>query len=180
MPDANSTSFDQTVQLTIPLREKIVTFAPKNPSGGNGSLDNPYITKSSNLPLIVTVAGPGIITITDREGNVVYTFTKTTATTDTFDFSSVLSHGIGNYEFTATFTDSSDPNTIYDVVSIYVDYQATTIIGPDAPNAGVIYIGDHAFLAHDFVIIFAAILIATFLVCLSIHNYKNRPKPNKK
>jgi hypothetical protein len=165
-----SNSWNQTIEIAVPLREKILDFSMENATSGSGSEPDPYPTYTSNVPLTLTVAGPGEIIITDKAGNVLYTFNKTSSSTDTFTFTVDLLDGIGLYELTATLVNPSDPNIVYDSRSLYILYLATPIIPippPAPPNTGVIYLGSRAFLTRDFiiviwtsVIIFSAIFIA--------------------
>jgi hypothetical protein len=153
-------SWDQTVQLSIPLREKILDFTVENPAGGDGSEPDPYTTYSSNITLRLTANGPGEIIVTDNYGNVIYTYNKTSSGTETITFPGALRNGVGLYELTAQFVDPNNLNTVYDSKNIFISYLPTTVI-PSNPGTGVFYLGDRAFLVRD---IFLAASLATIII----------------
>jgi hypothetical protein len=173
-----SSSWDQTIELAVPLRDKLVDFSMEDPSSGDGSEPNPYTTYTSDISLSVTVAGPGIIIVTDEAGNIIYSFTKTSSGTETFTFDTTLANGVGLYKLTAVFVDLSDPNNIYDSKSIYVSYLPTTIIPtpPEPPRTGVFYLGNRAFLVQDLVSVILAAGIITFLSFIIMGRRKNTQK----
>lgn len=162
-----SSSWDQTIELSVPLRDKLVDFILNGSVSGDGSAANPYQTYTSDISLSITVAGAGEVVVTDAARNVIYTYTKTSSGTETFTFTNVLSNGVGSYELTATFTDLSDSNNIYDSKSIFLSYLTTPIIlNPASPSTGVMYLGNRAFLVQDLSIIavFSALIVTTVAI----------------
>lgn len=167
-----SSSWDQTIQINVPLRDTLVDFVMTGSTNGDGSAANPYQTYTSNISLSVTVAGAGTVIVTDEAGNIIYSFIKASSGTETLTFTTNLSDGVGLYKLTATFVDSSDPSNVYGSKSIFISYLATPVIPiiptptPSAPNTGVVYLGNQAFLVRDLVILtgLGATILATVII----------------
>ena len=166
-PVAASPSWDQTVEIAVPLRERIMDFVVEGAASGDGSEANPYPTYTSNISLALTVNGPGEIIVTDGHGNVIYSFDKTSSGSETFTFNNALSDGVGEYGLTATFVDLYDPNVVYDSKTIYVSFLPTSIgTVPEAPDTGVLYLGERAFLVRDvsFMLSVVSAVVIIFLI----------------
>lgn len=175
-----SSSWDQTIRISVPLRDTLIDFTMVDATNGDGSETNPYQTYTSSISLSVTIAGAGEIVVTDTAGNVIYTYTKTSSGTQTLTFTTNLTNGVGLYELTATFTDLDNPSNIYGSKSIFISYLATPIIpiipAPSAPDTGIVYIGDKAFLVRDFGIIIVGVGIIVSLVVVSMKKISTRTR----
>jgi hypothetical protein len=169
---AVSSSSSQTVKLTVPLRaNRIDNFTMDDPVRGNGTEQNPYVTYADSLDLEIALVGTGTLVVTDGDGNVIYTYVKTTADAEMVNVPADLADGIGLYNFTATYSNTDNPSDIYSARTIFVQYATTPIVpppvnppggdgdggsGPGTPTTGVLYVGGRAFLVRDLSLVAAA------------------------
>ncbi|MCL2094590.1 hypothetical protein FWH13_00500 [Candidatus Saccharibacteria bacterium] len=177
---------DQTIEIVNPAHggspdERIISFAMQGSKGGDGSIIAPYISYVNSVELSLTAAGIGQITVTDDLGHAVYSFAKTTADPEDLTFTMPLDRGVGLYEVTAVFSSLDDPQIVYGINRIYINFSPTTIIPEppsNAPGTGMLYVGDRAYLKRDVYITvgFATVLATLAFVTLGASKKKQSRK----
>jgi len=69
---------DVSVSVQVERCDCIVVFRPSQSLLGAGTQGNPFVVEGNKTELTVGVNGVGTITITDENGNVLFTYVKTT------------------------------------------------------------------------------------------------------
>ncbi len=125
---ASAVSAMQTVEVVVPEHHSLALAFVK-PS------DN-YQTASDNFEVKLLAKGIGIIKITDQNGNVLWTYNKTTESEEILTAPIKLVGNPGRYILTASLT-SSDASPSSVLAELTVTYIATNVIPPIVPpNTG--------------------------------------------
>lgn len=163
---STSTSWSQTVQLTTPKINAVVSVDMPSALSGTGTAVDPFITRNQNITLDIKMIGEGHMVLTDREGNVIATYDKLTAPEEIIQINTVLI-SIGDHNFTATYYDLNDPDHIYNLVQIFVRYESLNLPPfapplPQVPNTGgfpVLYIQGYAIPTLSLIFWLAVLII---------------------
>jgi len=124
----------------------IIKFVPEQPLAGSGTAADPYVAYNSHVPIVVGVAGAGLVTIEDQNGNVLYSYNKTSTGYEELIAPIELLDGLGLYELTVKLdgVEALGPNVIS---PMFIDYRMLPIEPPGPPDTGVLghlYVGGYA------------------------------------
>ena len=97
---------------------------------------SPYKTTNANFDMVLIANGIGVVTITDQNYNVLWTYNKTTDGQKTLTASVSLVGDPGSYFLTAQIVNSDlSPSSASSTLT--VEYQATVIVPPVIPDPGL-------------------------------------------
>lgn len=175
---AVSTESEQVVELTIPTYGSelySISLLPPGAESGSGTVIDPYIIKSSDVEVGVSLTGTGIITVKDDIGNVLATYTKLSNGPEDIMIPISLVNGIGTYQITATFTALDNPGEVFGAASIFVNWQALPF-GIEIPNTGYFYIGSRAIAVSAVAFDLAILFVLTIITILAYRHYQHHRK----
>lgn len=164
-PDA-SAAHHQISVLPIDC-DCVIKFTPERPLSGSGTVDNPYISYSSLVPIVVGVSGTGYITIEDAAGNILFSYDKTERGYGEIIAQINLSDGVGSYELIVKIdgVEKTDDDTDS---RIFINYQELPLPPIAPPNTGGhLYIGGYATQTFGVIFIgsiFFAIVFGIFII----------------
>lgn len=167
--DADADAAYHTVSITIAPCDCLTKFTSAAPLEGSGTSDNPYISKSNTVNVVVGVSGSGLVTIEDADGNILFSYNKTDDDYADIPVTIRLGDEVGTY-FLEAKLDGNPLLSGTDIPAImYIKYDSADS-GIDVPNTGYIYLGNYALgatrsLAAGFlsVIVFGALWLILIL-----------------
>ncbi|MCL2869612.1 hypothetical protein FWF48_02280 [Candidatus Saccharibacteria bacterium] len=145
------------IEVVVPASRDINAVNPG--SGGIMMVDR------ADFNITFTVRGTGLVTITDQNGNVLYTYNKTDPTEETIDAPITLTDGPGTHHMTLSLFDP-----VLGIVSdhITIIYKATVPLppptGPSAPNTGFIKIGSQEYSVANISLLGAIMAVLAIVV----------------
>jgi hypothetical protein len=176
-PAQAATDWSQTIQLSTPATNAVISLELSSSLSGAGTSADPYLTRNSHITLQASLVGAGRLVLTDQSGATVATYDKTTNSAEEIPFNLNLNNGVGDYNFTATYYHLDDPALIWNIAQIFVHYAATPIIptppadlpdtgNMDSPNTGwgYLYINGYAVPTRDVIILTALFAAFAFLI----------------
>ena len=183
--EASSAAWQQ-VSVTVPVCNCVAKLVPAQPKGGNGALESPFTTYN-NIPIIAGVNGVASFTVTDQNNNTIFTHNKTSSAYEEIRFDANLLDGVGLYKLEINMSGGSNYAR-----PIWVEFLPTiptlpspedpdgsdSLLPPDPPNTGYLYLAGSAFnldgaLVTGSVTFFFALIAVTGLVCLRYFRHKS-------
>ena len=129
-----ATGAAQNVNVTIESDSvDIMIDSPKTES------DGAFHTENSNFDVTVIANGAGLITIKDQNGNVLWSYNKTTNGMEKLSANITLSGNAGEYILTASITSANNSSEIA-IAKLRVIYEETTVISPIFPPSTGVYL----------------------------------------
>ena len=147
---ADTTDTDTTT-VSVEVSE-IIDIKAVNPGSG-GTL----ATTSPTVNVTFTVTGSGLVTITDPQGHVLYSYTKTTTAPETITTPITIIGGAGDYKLTMSIT-NDNLGTVSDF--IVIAYRPVGI-----PDTGTIKIGNQEYSVAS-VSILGAVMVALAIIAI--------------
>jgi hypothetical protein len=139
--DADASGAWHQVTVSALPCDCLIKFGPAQSLDGSGSESDPYITKNASVPVLIGVAGVGLVTIEDENGNVIFSYNKTTPKYAEIPATLTLPE-VGTYYFIAKL--NGDPiMSSGKLAEIWIEYESSDT-GIDVPNTGYFYFGGYA------------------------------------
>ena len=157
LPERAATATSATQEINVTVAQTPVAIAIDSPAA---NADGGFSTKNSDFEMTLTVSGTGTIVIRDQNGEILWTFVKTTNGSETLTAPISLVGNPGEYVLTATMTSAGDPSETA-VATLKVVYEATNLVpSPLPPNTGYVRVFGRAVSVNQIVslVIYCAIL----------------------
>jgi hypothetical protein len=147
-------SSGELIQITVPEQLEIIDFQVIEPSVGATTTNN------SHIKVAFDVKGSGTMTITDQNGNVLWTGTRTETAVGHYEVELNLP-GVGDYQLTLTHENLA--LVLSDTANISIVYEPVLPGLPDT-GAGYVYIGGYAVPSYMIFVPISILAIVFFII----------------